>query len=1196
MKHKLLNKLLFLLLCILGGASSAWADDYERITSTEDLVAGAQYILVCEGKSKVMGTIGGSTSVGSSQTATITSNTITANANYNILTLGGSSEGWTFYTSKESKYLSWSSGNSLAVSDAVSGDNQKWTVSFSSNNAEILNKKDSSRKLQFNASSPRFACYTTGQTVIQLYKKKTDPVSSVAVAPTSATIGVGGTVDLTATISPDNATDKSVTWSSENEDIATVSSSGIVTGIAEGEVDIWATSNADGTKKAKCTVTVEAATPVTGVTLDFTSKAMKVGEDLQLTATLAPADATNKNVSWESSDNTIATVTSAGLVTAVKAGSATITVTTEDGSFTATCSLTITNVDVTGVSLNKTSTSISVGETETLTATVAPANAQNKAVTWTSSNTSVATVSDGVVTAVAAGSTTITVTTTDGSFTATCDVTVDNAVSFTAGTDKGKSESNGSGDEVNKSGVTISSNNAAFATAQYRLYSGSTTTISVHDGKITTIEFTINGSYDLSNLSTSTGTYNSTSGVWTGVATSVAFSASAQVRLDKIKVYYATTATPTFSVAEGEYSEAKSVEISCATDGAKIYYTTDGTTPTSSSTAYSSAIPVTETTTLKAIAIKSGVESEVASATYTMNRPDAPEFDVVTCVFDAAFDLHLSAADGTTIYYTTDGTTPTSSCSTYSTKVAVSAATTTVKAIAVKNGLTSDVASETYTYDSRITPTFTLSTTNIDLKVNDSSSAVTLTTNSDATPSFTCDDPHVTLTGTGNSRTISANAAGTYTVNVSVTESATYKDAAGIVTVNVTKKATTMVITTAFDDGKDLYTASEGLIEGVVKYNDADLSPQPTITYSSSDETVATVDEDGIITFKKAGTTTITASYAGDDEYEECKGTYNLDLVDTTPQEMVVNISLNNTFFGCEPFTTYPASSPTSYEGTKDKITVTYAKGTGSGYYCNANGIRLYLGGSLTFEAPLGYVITSIAMSGESGFEEGLTNPEAVTTWKGKSNSVTITGETKSGNTRKNMTGATVSLAETVTIGSAGYTTYVAKNDISFPDGLTAYISTSKTSETLTLTEKASVPQGTPIILEGSAGTYALPTITTSPEDVTGNLLQASDGSVTGDGSTIFALGVGKTGANEGKVGFYLVGSGVQVPAGKAYLVVGAGAKEFLTFDFDDEATSIEETLSNSILKGENIYNLAGQRLNKMQKGINIVNGKKVLR
>lgn len=165
--------------------------------------------------------------------------------------------------------------------------------------------------------------------------------------------------------------------------------------------------------------------PVTGVTVAPTTGSVTVGEQLTLTATVAPSDATNKAVTWSSSDDTIATVTD-GVVTGIAAGDATITVTTVDGSFTATCGVTVeaATVAVTGVTVSPTSDSIAVSETLTLTATVAPENATNKAVTWSTSEATVATVEDGVVTGVSAGTATITVTTVDGNFTDTCEVTV----------------------------------------------------------------------------------------------------------------------------------------------------------------------------------------------------------------------------------------------------------------------------------------------------------------------------------------------------------------------------------------------------------------------------------------------------------------------------------------------------------------------------------------------------------------------------------------------------------------------------------------------------------------------------------------------------------------------------------------------------------------------------------------------------
>jgi uncharacterized protein YjdB len=165
---------------------------------------------------------------------------------------------------------------------------------------------------------------------------------------------------------------------------------------------------------------------VTGVTLNKTTVALTAGRTETLIPTVLPTNATNKSVSWTSSDTNVATVNN-GTVTAVGAGTATITVSTANGVYKATCAVTVT-VAVTGVTLDKDTLSL-VGErvggrTETLTPTVLPTNATNKNVSWTSSNTNVATVENGTVTAVGFGNAIITVTTTDGGKTATCAVTV----------------------------------------------------------------------------------------------------------------------------------------------------------------------------------------------------------------------------------------------------------------------------------------------------------------------------------------------------------------------------------------------------------------------------------------------------------------------------------------------------------------------------------------------------------------------------------------------------------------------------------------------------------------------------------------------------------------------------------------------------------------------------------------------------
>ena len=248
--------------------------------------------------------------------------------------------------------------------------------------------------------------------------------TGVSLNNTSATLNTGQTLQLTATVTPSTAMNKNVTWKSSNTNVATVSSSGLVTAKGPGTATITVTTADGSNKSATCTITVIQL--ATGVSLNKSSATLNTGQTLQLTATVTPSNTSNKNVTWKSSNTTVATVSSSGLVTAKAPGSATITVTTADGSNkSATCALTVKQL-ATGVSLNKTSATLNTGQTLQLTATVTPSNTSNKNVTWTSSNTTVATVSSsGLVTAKSAGTATITVTTADGSNkSATCAITV----------------------------------------------------------------------------------------------------------------------------------------------------------------------------------------------------------------------------------------------------------------------------------------------------------------------------------------------------------------------------------------------------------------------------------------------------------------------------------------------------------------------------------------------------------------------------------------------------------------------------------------------------------------------------------------------------------------------------------------------------------------------------------------------------
>ena len=249
-------------------------------------------------------------------------------------------------------------------------------------------------------------------------------VTSVILSATSIELEEGDSHALTATVSPSDAENKTVIWTSSNASVATVDE-GVVTACKEGKATITVTTD-DGGKTATCEVIVSPKLiSVTEIKLDVTSAEMIEGDELQLNVTIIPDNATNKNVTWTTSNSSVASV-SDGKVTALKPGTATIVATTKDGGKTATCEVTVNakTIPVTSVTLDRTSAEMIVGDEMTLNATINPSNASNKNVIWSSSNPTVASVVNGKVTALKSGKATITVKTEDGGKTATCEVTV----------------------------------------------------------------------------------------------------------------------------------------------------------------------------------------------------------------------------------------------------------------------------------------------------------------------------------------------------------------------------------------------------------------------------------------------------------------------------------------------------------------------------------------------------------------------------------------------------------------------------------------------------------------------------------------------------------------------------------------------------------------------------------------------------
>ncbi|QDH45139.1 major tail protein [Salmonella phage SE13] len=272
-------------------------------------------------------------------------------------------------------------------------------------------------------------------------------VESVTVSPTSVTLEEGKTQQLTYTYLPANADEPEFYWISDDESVATVSDTGLVTAVGDGETTVNVQYGVDSTIFDTCTITV--IPPVVHVTgVEFLTQSplnVNIGNTAETSIRVSPEDATDKTVTYESSAPAVATVDNDGKVTGVTAGNAIVTVKTTDGDKTDTLDI-IVNVpviNVTGVSIDEGATaSMETGDTLQLHATVTPPNATDPSVVWSAPTSAVATVTEaGLVTANAVGSIDVTVTTNDGGFSDVITISVGAAVVHPTGVtiDQGES-------------------------------------------------------------------------------------------------------------------------------------------------------------------------------------------------------------------------------------------------------------------------------------------------------------------------------------------------------------------------------------------------------------------------------------------------------------------------------------------------------------------------------------------------------------------------------------------------------------------------------------------------------------------------------------------------------------------------------------------------------------------------------------
>ncbi len=281
--------------------------------------------------------------------------------------------------------ISGSRGTLLSMDVDVSADFKGGVLTISN----IIFVSDNNKDIKLPDSS----------TMIGLYV----PVSSISLNQSSAYLKVGETLTLSHTILPENATDKTVTWSSDNSGIATVDANGNVTALALGQTIITVSC---GEKSADCIVTV-IPTPVESIIISKESVELMVGKSFELSATVLPDDATDKTISWTSDNTDIAVVDAFGKVTAKALGQATIIA--SSGNKNAYCSVTVIPTPVENIIISKESLEMFVGNSFELIATVLPDDATDKTIAWTSSNENIATVDDsGIVTALSIGEAIIT--------------------------------------------------------------------------------------------------------------------------------------------------------------------------------------------------------------------------------------------------------------------------------------------------------------------------------------------------------------------------------------------------------------------------------------------------------------------------------------------------------------------------------------------------------------------------------------------------------------------------------------------------------------------------------------------------------------------------------------------------------------------------------------------------------------------
>ena len=736
------------------------------------------------------------------------------------------------------------------------------------------------------------------------------PAASVSLDKTTLSLKATETATLSATVLPENATDKTVKWSTSNSKIATVDANGKVTAIAVGNATITA---ACGNLSATCQVTVS-ATPAASITLNKTAITLKATESETLTANVMPATTTDKTVTWTSSDDKVATVDANGTVTAIAVGKATITATC--GSVKATCAVTVNATAASSITLSKTTLSLKATESETLTANVMPETTTDKTVTWTSSDDKVATVdANGKVTAIAVGNATISASC--GSVSASCKVTVETTPAESV--EINVSSSTLRAGESTKLVVTVKPSTTTNPSVTYTSSNPSVATVDA-EGNVTAV------GVGETVITVTCGNVSST------ITIKVEPTPAATINLDKTEVNLKATQniTLTATVAPETTTDKtivwKSADETIATvaNGVVTAVSVGKTTITATCGSVSATCQVTVSATpAESVNLNKTAITLKATESETLTATILPATTTDKTVTWATSDDKVATVDanGKVTAIAVGNATITATCGSVSATCAVTVSATSAASITLNKTAIVLKATQTETLTATVLPATTTvkviewSTSDAKVATIDANGKVTAVAVGTATITATCGSVSATC-----AVTVEATPAESVEINVSTSTLRAGESTKLVVTV---KPSTTT---------------------------------NPSVTFTSSDNSVATVDAEGNVTAVGVGEAIITVT-CGD-----VSSTIIIKVVDTIAD----SITLDKTAITLKATETETLSATVLPESTTDK-TVTWSTSDAKVATVDANGkVTAVAVGTTTITATCGSVSATCAVTVEA--------------------------------------------------------------------------------------------------------------------------------------------------------------------------------------------------------------------------------------